>query len=87
MGFDDFVYIHLVHVGVPGAFRVHHADGALFAAIQASRLVDAYFPFTRKAKRFDSELGVIPDFDPQRLQDGRSESGPRSFTQKKICRS
>jgi hypothetical protein len=61
VGIDDFIHVSLVDVGVPDAIRVHHADRAFFASIQATRLVDAYFSCPRKTQPFDSSLGVFPD--------------------------
>ncbi len=85
---DDLINVRFVDVGVPGTFRINDAHRPFFAAVQTAGLVDADLAFTGKAQFLDSFSWRNRVAPPNRTDYsyGRSESGPRSFTQKKICR-
>src|SRR5487761_2652604 len=57
---DDLVDVVLVDIGVPGFFRVHDDAGALLAAVQTTRLVDAHSAFAGEIELFHTLLGVVP---------------------------
>src|SRR5487761_1895081 len=56
---DDLVDVVLVDIGVPGFFRVHDDAGALLAALQTTRLVDAHSAFAGESELFHTLLGGV----------------------------
>ena len=62
VGLDDFVDVGFVYVGVPGTFRVDHADRTFLAAVQASCLVDANFSGAGQFQFFGLFLCIFTQF-------------------------
>src|SRR2546421_741530 len=56
---DDLVDVFLVDVRVPGALGIHHDAGALLAAVQAARRVDAHLAGAVHLQLLDALLGVL----------------------------
>ena len=56
--FNNFIYIVLVHVGVPHAIRVYHQHRPFIAAVHATRRVDANLAFAAEIERLYFVLGI-----------------------------
>src|SRR5476649_814565 len=59
MRIDDFIDVGLVDVGVPSALRIDHDDRPFFAAVEATRLVDADLAWPREAQLLHALFRVL----------------------------
>lgn len=59
IGFDDFIDIAEIDVGVPRATWINDHDGTFIAAVETACFVDADFAFAIQVERLDAFLGVL----------------------------
>jgi hypothetical protein len=58
---DYFIDILSIKIRIPDLLRINDDDGASFAAIQASRRIDANLSRSSQAQLLDSIFGIIAD--------------------------
>ena len=56
---DNFIEILLIHIGIPGFFRVNDYNGAFVAAAEAAGAVDSYLAFAVDTQFFTAVFYIF----------------------------